>query len=64
MKFIRKEFNTKDADGCEFKVLALYGDRLYDAEKHDFYRDCDFYAFNKTIHAKSLKEIKRLVALV
>ena len=62
----KKTFTSKDNNGCEFKVLALYGDTSYtyteSTGKWTKKRDCDFYAFNNTIHAKSLKELKEKVS--
>jgi len=62
MKFMRKEFTTTDSNGCEFKALALYGDCNYNMTNRKFERNCDYYAFDKSIHAKSLKELKKKVS--
>ena len=59
----RKMITTKDANGCEFQVLCLYGSTL----SHEFVgnkvvavKDCDYYAHG--LHTKTLQEMKQKVS--
>ena len=56
----RKTFNTKDSNGCQFKVEATYYGKDYNFQAGKYENHTEYRAMG--FQANSLEEIKRLVA--